>query len=153
MVIMAPFLLLTTSFQLTLVLAPCNIRRRGTYLGSNEEIRAGYVIRSLGQLCTSIVLMTLFAINNQGFLLDKAAISSMAMLIGFNIGFCIFNEAGKTSSSYDRVAARNRGLRQEVGRNNRREFVLRVPQQRALERREEDEEVQSPSSFEISVQA
>jgi len=74
----------------------------------------------------------------------------MAMLIGFNIGFCIFNEAGKTSSSYDRVAARNRGLRQAGGRNNRRDFVLRMPHQRALERREDSQVIQSPSSFEPS---
>ena len=72
--------------------------------------------------------MTLFAINNHNFLLDKVAIACMAMLIGFNIAFCIFNEAGKTASSYDRVAARNRGLRQNGGRASRQmELVLRAP--------------------------
>jgi len=48
MILVAPLLIFTTSFQLTMVIAPCKLRRQATYLGSNEEIRAGYVIRSLG---------------------------------------------------------------------------------------------------------
>ena len=39
MLFLMPFLIFTTSFQLTLVLAPCRLRRSQSYLGSNDEIR------------------------------------------------------------------------------------------------------------------
>ena len=80
MLLFMPLLVLTTSFQLTLVLKPSLLRPRQIDSLNTKNIRTSYFVRSIAQICISVFLMALFAINNHNQLLDKLAFVCTAAL-------------------------------------------------------------------------
>lgn len=82
MLVFMPLLVLTTSFQLTLVIAPCHLRPRQFDLDGVWDIRFAYAYRSIAQICISL--------NNHDQLLDFLVLSSAYSLIFSSIAFCAF---------------------------------------------------------------